>query len=65
MTLFYSVCHASTGEELARLVFGRFKEFNVPFGKLISVATDGAKSMIGAVNGRVHYNSASLQFRNF
>ena len=53
MTLFYSICHATTGDELARFVFEKLKEFNVPFGKLRSVATDGAKSMIGSFNGMV------------
>ena len=42
-TLFYSVCHASTGEELGRFVFDKLKHYNVPFSKLVSVASDGAK----------------------
>ena len=53
LTLFYSVCHASTGEELAHFVFDKLKQFNVPFKKLVSVATDGAKNMIGGVSGMI------------
>ena len=52
-TLFYSVCHASTGNELAQFVFDKLKQFKVPFEKLVSVASDGAKNMIGAVNGMI------------
>ena len=41
--LFFSVCRASTGEELAQFVFDKLKGYNVPFTKLTSIATDGAK----------------------
>ena len=54
-TLFYSVCHATTGVELAQFVFNRLKQYNVPFDKLISVASDGAKNMIGADNGMISH----------
>ena len=54
-TLFYSVCHVTTGVELAQFVFNRLKQYNVPFAKLISVASDGAKNMIGADNGMVSH----------
>ena len=52
-TLFHSVCRASTGNELAQFVFDKLKQFKVPFEKLVSVASDGAKNMIGAVNGMI------------
>ena len=51
LTLFYAVCHGTTGEELARFLFDKIKQINVPFEKLVSIATDGAKNMIGAANG--------------
>ena len=50
LTLFYAVCHCSTGNELAQFVFDKLKQYDAPFEKLTSVATDGAKNMIGADN---------------
>ena len=52
-TLFYAVCHCSTGKELAQFVFDKLKHYDAPFEKLTSVATDGAKNMIGAENGMI------------
>ena len=53
LTLFYAACHASTGDELSQFLYDKLKQFNVPFPKLVSIATDGAKNMIGAANGMV------------
>ena len=60
-TLFYSVCHASTGEELGHFVYNKLKQYNVPFSKLVSVASDGAKNMIGAVNGMIPHLSRLIR----
>ena len=53
LTLFNAVCHGSTWKELAQFVFNKLKQHNVPFEKLASVATDGAKNIIGSDNGMV------------
>ena len=60
-TLFYSVCHGSTGEELGHFVYNKLKQYNVPFSKLVSVASDGAKNMIGAVNGMIPHLSRLIR----
>ena len=52
-TLFYAVCHCSTGKELAQFVFDKLKQYDAPFEKITSVATDVAKTMIGAENGMI------------
>ena len=51
--LFYSVCEASTGEDLANFVFDRLRNENVPFEKLTCLATDGAACMTGKRNGMI------------
>ena len=51
LTLFYAVCHGSTGKELAQFVFNKLKQYNVPFEQLASVATDGAKNIAGLTMG--------------
>ena len=51
--LFFSVYHASTGEEMGRFVFQKLKRMGAPFEKLSSVTTDGANNMVGKRNGMV------------
>ena len=53
LTLFYAVCHGTTGEELAQFLFDKLKQYNSPFEKLVSLASDGAKNMMGAANGMI------------
>ena len=59
--LFFSVCDASTGQELAAFVFGRLQRNDVPFAKLVSVATDGAYNMLGRFNGMVSHLKRLVQ----
>ena len=47
------MCHGTTGEELAQFLFDKLKQYNIPFEKLISLATDGAKNMMDAANGMI------------
>ena len=42
---------ATTGEDLARFVFGKLEEKNCDFSKMISITTDGATNMIGQEHG--------------
>ena len=49
--LFFSVCDASTGQNLASFIFTRLKQINAPFSKLVSLSTDGASNMVGRFNG--------------
>ena len=49
--LFFTVCDASTGHDLASLVFNRLRRLNAPFHKLVSISTDGASNMVGQYNG--------------
>ena len=49
--LFFTVCDASTGQDLAAFVFNRLKQMNAPLSKLVSLSTDGASCMIGQDNG--------------
>ena len=51
--LFFDVCHASTGDEMATFVFERLKQMHAPFMKLSSITTDGANAMVGKRNGMV------------
>ena len=51
--LFFSVCHVSTGEDMASFLFQRLKQMHTPFSKLSSVVTDGANNIIGRENGTV------------
>ena len=51
--LFFGVCHASTGEEMATYVFHMLKRKHAPFEKLSCVTTDGANNMTGKQNGMV------------
>ena len=59
--LFYTVCLASTGEDLACFVFDKQKSMNATFSKLVSVTTDGASSMIGIGNGMTRRFKRLLQ----
>ena len=61
MPLFLSVCGASSGEEMAEFVFRRLKDVNVPFSKMLSVATDGASNMVGSLNGMVVHIKRMVQ----
>ena len=51
--LFFSVCHASTGEEMGHFVFHKLERMRAPFEKLSAVTTDGANNMVGKQNGMV------------
>ena len=51
--LFFAVCHASTGEELATYVLHKLKQKKIPLSKLSCVTTDGANNMTGKHNGMV------------
>ena len=51
--LFFGVCHASTGEEMATYVFHMLKQKRVPFEKLSCLTTDGANNMVGKQNGMI------------
>ena len=59
--LFFGVCDASTGQELADFVFRRLQRNNVPLAKLVSVATDGAHNMVGQINGMVSHLKRLVQ----
>ena len=59
--LFFSVCLAKTGEEMASFIFYQLRRKNVPFAKLCSIATDGAASMIGDENGMVALLERKIQ----
>ena len=59
--LFFSVCYASTGDEMASFVFERLKRMRAPFSKLSSIATDGANSMIGKRNGMIAHLKRLVQ----
>ena len=51
LPLFFSVCDASTGQELASFVMNRLKRMDAPLSKLVSLSTDGARNMMGHTNG--------------
>ena len=51
LPIFFMVCHAKTGNAMARAIFNRLVEENADFGKLVSVTTDGAQSMSGKQRG--------------
>ena len=59
--LFFSICHASTGEEIAAFVFQMLKQMHAPFEKLSSIATDGANNMIGRDNRMTVYLKRLIQ----
>ena len=50
-SLVFSVCDASTGQNLASFIFNRLKQINAPFSNLFSLSTGGASNMVGRFNG--------------
>ena len=50
LPLFFGVCHASTGEEMATYVFNNLKQM-ISFSKLGCVTTDRANNMVGKETG--------------
>ena len=59
--LFFSVCHVSTGEDMASFLFQRLKQMHTPFSKLSSVVTDGANNIIGRENGMISHLKRLIQ----
>ena len=49
--MFFGVCHAYTGEEMATYIFHKLKQKRVPLSKLCRVTTDGVNNMVGRYNG--------------
>ncbi|KAF4710623.1 hypothetical protein FOZ63_018866 [Perkinsus olseni] len=50
----------SSGENIAAGIIERLGDFNIPLNKVVSVATDGAASMVGTASGAVTHLSRSI-----